>query len=175
MSDQDDSTLIRMAQQGNERAFEALLRRHYDRIYAMACSYCLNRDLAQDVAQEVCVSLARHIRHYKHNAAFLTWVYRITVNTAKNMLISRKRRSHYESQYARESSEHYDAGVHEAISQQQELKRIYNLPDPLRATVLLVFVEGLSHKDAASVLGCAEMTIAWRIFKARKILQEATV
>jgi RNA polymerase sigma-70 factor (ECF subfamily) len=172
MTTQEESQLIQKAQQGDERAFEALVRLHYDRIYAMACSYCLNRDLAQDITQEVCLILARNIRSYHHNAAFLTWVYRITVNTAKNMAISTRRRQKNEHEYSREASEQYDTGIHEALSHRQELARIHNLPDPIRTAVLLVYIEGLSHKDAAKILGCAEVTISWRIFKARKLLQE---
>lgn len=175
MDDKDDSTLIRQAQQGDERAFEILLRRYYDRIFAMACSWCLNRDLAQDITQEVCIKLAQHIRSYRHDAAFLTWVYRITINTAKNMAVSRRRRMHHEGQYAHEGSDLHDQGVHDALEHRQELQRIYRLPEPIRNAVLLVYVEGLSHKQAATALGCAEMTVAWRIFKARKLLQEIAV
>jgi RNA polymerase sigma factor (sigma-70 family) len=172
MAEADEYSLICRAQKGDERAFGELLRLYYDRIYAMACSYCLNRDLAQDITQEVCLSLAKNIRSFQHNSAFLTWVYRITINTAKNMFISARRRQNYEYEFSREVAQYMDAGVQDAIEHRQELKRIHNLPEAIRETVLLVYVEGLTHKDAAKILGCAEMTIAWRIFKGRKILKE---
>ncbi len=175
MTNHDEYVLICKAQKGDEAAFEALLRRHYDRIYAMACSYCLNRELAQDITQEVCLNLAKHIRSFKHNSAFLTWAYRITINTAKNMAISSRRRQHYEYEFSKDAVQHVDAEVHDALEHRQELKRIHALPDAIRETVLLVFVEGLSHKDAAHILGCAETTISWRIFKAKKLLQEPRV
>ncbi len=85
LHDEDDKTLITRAQQGDDRAFEELLRRYYDRIFAMACSWCLNRDTAQDVTQAVCMAIAKNIHGFKHDSTFLTWAYRITINTAKNV------------------------------------------------------------------------------------------
>jgi RNA polymerase sigma-70 factor (ECF subfamily) len=174
MQDQDDKALIIEAQHGNDRAFEKLLRLYYDRIFAMAYSWCRNGDLAQDITQATCIAIVKNIRSYKHDAAFLTWTYRIVVNTAKNMNLSTKRRMHYESEYVQDNADSHEPSSHEALEQRQLFDLVHSLPDIFKQPLLLVHFQGLNHKQAAQVLGCAEMTVSWRIHKARKLLAEKT-
>jgi RNA polymerase sigma-70 factor, ECF subfamily len=172
MREQDDRSLIIKAQQGDDAAFEELLRRYYDRIFAMACSWCLNRDRAQDITQTVCFAIAKNIRGYRHDAAFLTWAYRITINTAKNMAAGDRRRRENEQAYAQENAAAQAPSPHEILENREVLGLIHTLPDSLKQAVLLVHYEGLNHKQAAQILGCAEMTVSWRVHKARKLLGE---
>ena len=64
-----------------------------------------------------------------------------------------------------------DASQSQQVEAKQALKAVYALPEKLKETVLLVAWEGLSHAEAAKALGCAETTVSWRIFEARRKLK----
>ena len=169
----EESQLIKKAQEGDERAFEALLRNNYDRIFAMAYSWCQNPDTAQDITQQVCIAISRGIGGFKFQSSFLTWVYRITINTAKNMATAERRRRHMETSYTHDHHESVTySNAENLLSARQQLSRLDDLPAALKETLWLVHYEGLNHKQAAQVLGCAELTVSWRIHKARKLLGE---
>ena len=172
MSEADDKHLILQAQQGDERAFETLLRRYYDRIFGIAYSWCLKRDLAQDITQAICLAIVKNLRSYNHNATFLTWVYRIVINTAKNMAKGDRVRLYRESEFVQDNADQHVHSAHEVLEHQQTLALIHTLPDSIKQALLLVHYQGLNHKQAAQVLNCAELTISWRIHKARKLLAE---
>lgn len=172
MSEPDDKNLIMLAQQGDERAFETLLRRYYDRIFGIAYSWCLKRDLAQDITQAACLAIVKNIGGYNHNATFLTWTYRIVINTAKNMAKGDRARLSRESSFVRENADEHAPSAHDALEHRQALNLIHSLPEALKQALLLVHCQGLNHKQAAQVLNCAELTVSWRLHKARKLLAE---
>jgi RNA polymerase sigma-70 factor (ECF subfamily) len=173
MTDASDFELAELAAGGDEDAFTRLLERHYDLIFKIAFSWCGDRHEAEDVAQEVCVKLARGIGSFDGRSKFETWLYRVTVNTAKDSHRARKR-------YVREAQAELETalmnfqpatGPERHVALTRALDGVNTLPAKLRDAVMLVYVEDLSHKEAAQVLGCAEATISWRIFKARRKLK----
>lgn len=74
--------LVEKAAGGCRELFAALLEAYYARIYRLAWRFCGSQPLAEDIAQDVCVKLATAIRDYRGEAAFSTWVWRITYTTA---------------------------------------------------------------------------------------------
>ncbi len=169
-----DSELAANAAQGDAEAFSLLIERHYDRIYAMAYKWCRNRPDAQDAAQEVCIKLGEAIGQWRRDGAFTTWLYRIVLNTVRDMRRRQGTRSGYEGQFAQEEVMRPDEPSAEQVMLSRELYELVEaLPDKLRETVLLVFGEELSHSQAAEILGCAETTVSWRIHEARKQLAGA--
>jgi RNA polymerase sigma-70 factor (ECF subfamily) len=172
MFEASDSELIVHALDGDKRAFRALLDRHYMLIYKVAFKLCGHKEDAQDVTQDVCMKLADKLHSFKHDAAFTSWLYQITLNCVRDM--QRSRTNHRE----RERNYSQDAALNPAPKATQEkdlmrkeaLQRFHALPDDLREAVLLVAGEGMSHREAADVLECAESTVSWRLMKAKQLL-----
>ena len=176
MDDLDDFGLVDLACGGNARAFEILVSRHYDAMYKFAFRWCGNRSDAEDVTQEACIKLARNLGSFGKKSAFSSWLYRLVINTAKDW--HRDRARHHGSTKPDElpagetdSRKAPTAGVEDAYFAKQVFAGIGTLPTAERAAVILVLGEGLSHRQAAEVLDCAEGTISWRIHEARRKLK----
>ncbi|MBF0369059.1 MAG: RNA polymerase sigma factor [Magnetococcales bacterium] len=163
--------LAQQAQQGDQAAFASLLESHYERIHRLCYRWTGHTQDAEDLAQEVCITLARAITGYRGECAFATWVYRITLNTARDYHRSQKRRGERERGGADEATAADPAPDPErALISRLILHCISLLPEPLRGAVLLVHAEGLNHRQAGETLECAEGTISWRLSEARKNL-----
>ena len=165
-----DADLVAAAAAGDRDAFEALLRRHYDRIHGLAWRLTGSRADADDVAQDVCCGLAEKVSAFRGDARFSTWLCGITVNACHDW---RRRRRSFAGltdklavlaglAQAPDGRDAYDAvWLKSAIAR---------LKPALRDTVVLVVGEQLSHAEAAEILGIAEATVAWRMHEARRLL-----
>lgn len=171
--DSEDTRLIDLARAGNAKAFHDLLDRHYMTIYRMAFRFCGSQHDAEDVTQMACIKIADHLKDFKGQSAFTTWLYTLVLNTSRDWQRSQKR--HQSGHVGLDATEDLNSGEQspeQALSTRQQLDRVQALPEAEREALLLVFGEGLSHKQAAEVLGCAESTVSWRIHEARKKLSE---
>ena len=170
MSDQELAE--KAAKYGDAQALRTLLDRHYHTIYKMAYRWCGHVEDAEDVAQEACIKIARNIGEFRGSSAFTTWFYPIVLNTARDLFRANSARRTREAGYV-ETSElaagapptQEDTAIH-----REALAAVAELADDLKSAILLVAGEGLSHKEAGDILGCAEGTISWRIAKAREQL-----
>lgn len=169
MSEPEDGELIRRARAGDPRAFEMLVSRHYERMYAIAFKWTRNPADAEDVTQMACIKMARGIRKLIDERVFTTWLYRVVVNAAKDFFRQNKPTVSLPENNEPASE---NSNPEENLYTQEVLSEIYALPEKEKDAILLVFGEGLSHSEAAQVLGCAETTISWRIHKARERLSE---
>ena len=167
----DDEALIRAAQAGDGAAFEQLLERHYDTLYRFAYKWCGSRADAEDVTQQACMKLARSLDQYRFEAAFTSWLYTVVVNCAKDWARSQGRHSaaplETEGTVAEEAATASD-GVEHLAFLRQLLQRLDGLPEGIKETLLLVHAEGMTHGEAAAVLGVKESTISWRLHEFRK-------
>ncbi|TVQ84316.1 MAG: RNA polymerase sigma factor [Micavibrio sp.] len=166
---EDEDTQIRRAAGGDRAAFALLITRHYDKIYGIAWKFCGNRSDAEDVAQEAVIKIARAISSFRFEAAFTSWLYRLTVNAAKDFLRAQSRKSGREMPLKEElaaTGEESGSGLELKLL----LEAVDKLPDAQRDAVMLVCWEGLSHREAAEILDCAETTVSWRLYEARKKL-----
>jgi RNA polymerase sigma-70 factor (ECF subfamily) len=165
-----DADLVARAAGGDRAAFEALLRRHYDRIHGLAWQLTGSRADADDIAQDVCCALVEKIGAFRGEAKFSTWLTGVTFNAFRDF--RRRRRSLLGMTErlavlaglaaAPDGRDAYDAvWVKSAIAR---------LKPALRETVVLVAGQQLTHAEAAEVLGVAENTVAWRMHEARRLL-----
>ncbi len=173
MDNEQVERLIKRMAAGDSGAFRDLLDAHYTIIHRMAYRFCGNATDAEDVTQMTCIKLAQSVHQFGGGAAFTTWLYTVVMNTARDWQRSQGR--HQRGAVPIEIAENKVSAVDNPerhLEQKQQLERVAALPEAERDAVWLVFGEGLSHKDAAQVLGCAEGTISYRIHEARKKLAE---
>jgi RNA polymerase sigma-70 factor (ECF subfamily) len=171
MADNDpDADLVAAATAGDRDAFEALLRRHYDRIHGLAWQLTGSRADADDVAQDVCCALVEKIGSFRGEAKFTTWLTGITFNACRDM--KRRRRSFLGlteklSVLAGLASAPDGRDAYDAIWLKSAIAR---LKPAYRDTVVLVAGQQLTHAEAAEVLGVAEATVSWRMSEVRRML-----
>jgi RNA polymerase sigma-70 factor (ECF subfamily) len=166
-----DEELVRRAAGGDRSAFGALLERHYDRLLRVAWRHLGSSHDAEDIVQEVCCGLADKMRLFRGEAKVTTWLIGIVVNACRD----HRRRS---GAFARLRDRFGVVAGLQAHPDGRDLHRarwlasgIARLSPEVRSAVILVAGEGLSHAEAAGVLGCAESTVSWRMHEARKRLR----
>lgn len=181
MPDAREAELIERAKKGDGAAFGQLIRQHQRRIYACAVQMLGDRGEAEDAVQETFLRAYRAIDRFDGRAELSTWLYRICINVSLNTLRRRKRV---------DASDVNDPRVPEPAadpSQGQtdprhgaQARELYGrlstaldaLSPSLRATVVLVLIEGVPQREAATALGCSEGTVAWRVHEARRRLRD---
>lgn len=172
MENLEDIELVRLAKDGDSVAFENLAERNYTLVYKISYKWCGTKEDAEDITQEVFIKLARNIFSFKEESTFQTWLYRMAINTAKdftkvNDRNCKKEMAYLEEQKLKSNSNHKEVSLSEKLHQM-----IAQLPQKLKETALLVFSEGMNHKEAAAILNCAEKTISWRVFQVKKKLKK---
>lgn len=171
MDETDVKRLIGEVGAGNAAAFHQLIDGHYNIIYRMAFRFSGNKMDAEDVTQMTCMKLAQNISKFDGRAAFTTWLYQVVMNTARDHQRSQSR--HKYGAVDIDSVENIvstSEDTQKSLENKQQLDAVRALPEGEREAVWLVFAEGLTHKQAADILGCAEGTVSSRIHEARKKL-----
>lgn len=172
-----DADLVARAVSGGDAAFTALFHRYYERVRAFAYRIVLEGQAADDVAQETFIRAARHLPSMREGQAFLAWLFRIAANAARDQL--RAQRAHerkldaaFRSGVDAEPGGGGNNGDGDDDGAQRALGAMQALPPKQREAVALVFFENCSHAEAAQRVGCAESTISWRIFLAKRTLRK---
>lgn len=168
MLDARKNELIAQAVNGNRYAFQQLVEEEYMLVYRLCYKYCGIREDAEDITQEVFTKLGRSILSFKGESSFNTWLYRLTINCAKDYFRkNKKRETAFDESFDAPSN---DESQDEVLYKKQVLQAVTQLPKKLKDAVVLVYSEGLSHAETAKILGCSENTVSWRVHEARKIL-----
>ena len=173
------NALVEAAKAGDDRAFEALVRRYRKRIFALALHIIGSSSEADDITQDVFLKAYRALPQFEGRSQFFTWVYRMTVNRSLNARRDRARRGEDSDDPRLELAVAVDARSNP--SRAAELRQTYarllraldGLPADMRTTVILVSLQGMSHGEVAVVQNVSEGTIAWRMHEARRRLNEA--
>jgi RNA polymerase sigma-70 factor (ECF subfamily) len=170
--DGSDEQLARQAAAGDREALASLLDVHYDRIHRMAWHWCGSAEAAQDVAQDVCVKLATSIGKFRADAAFATWVWRITYNAAVDhlRLANKLQATAPAEMMALVDQPTGDTPEAEALTGDLWMA-VRGLPPQQRDAVLLVYAQDMSHAEAAGILDCSTNTVSWHLHEARKALK----
>jgi RNA polymerase sigma-70 factor (ECF subfamily) len=179
----DESVLVRRAKQGDLSAYDELVRRYQERIYATIYHMTSNHEDANDLAQDAFIKGFHALKSFKGGSSFYTWVYRIAVNKTINFLKQRKNRSQMSLDDIDFNAEH-DPDLVALISEKtprreidlSELQEKLNeamqkLSEPHRLVVTLHDVQGLSHDEIAEIMECNIGTVRSRLFYARQQLQ----
>lgn len=176
-----DEELVARVQQGDKKAYDLLVIKYQHKIVQLVNRYLKDPSEAQDVAQEAFIKAYRAIGSFRGDSTFYTWLYRIAINTAKNYLVSRSRRS---SQYEVDIQ---DAEAMENAPQLQGIETperllmndeivktirsaIEHLPEEMRTAIMLREFEGMSYEEIAEAMECPVGTVRSRIFRAREAI-----
>jgi RNA polymerase sigma-70 factor (ECF subfamily) len=179
----DEAVLVRQARKGDLGAYDELVRRYQERIYATVYHMTANHEDANDLAQEAFIKAFQALNSFKGGSSFYTWVYRIAVNKTINFLKQRKNKAQMSLDDIDTNAEH-DPDLVALISDKtprreialSELQEKLNtamqkLSEPHRLVVTLHDVQGLSHEEIADIMDCNIGTVRSRLFYARQQLQ----
>lgn len=172
MMNHSDMQLVDLSLNGNERAFESLVERHYLSVYSLSYKWCRIREDAEEITQDVFIKLTRSLGNFNRKSSFKTWLYRIVINTAKDFSRKNATRRSYESEFATDQDKKESDTPLAALRAREIYDAMDRLPVKQKAALMLVLTEGMNHKEAAQVLGCSETTVSWRIHQARKKLKQ---
>jgi RNA polymerase sigma-70 factor (ECF subfamily) len=179
----EELVLVKRARQGDLGAYDELVRRYQERIYATIYHMTSNHEDANDLAQEAFIKAYHALKTFKGGSSFYTWVYRIAVNKTINYLKQRKNKAQLSLDDIDFNAEH-DPDLVALISEKtprrevnlSELQEKLNaamqkLSEPHRLVVTLHDVQGLSHEEIAKIMDCNIGTVRSRLFYARQQLQ----
>lgn len=180
-SSADDKTLVRDAQRGDMAAFEELVARHRDKIYARALSMMRNEDAAIDLSQEAWVKAWQRLAQFQGDASFATWLTRITINLCLDQLRKQKRQRAESIEEMDEESGGMERQMPvittnptERLERGELRQRIDealgNLSDEHRTVLVLHEFEEMEYKEIARTMGCSIGTVMSRLFYARRKL-----
>ena len=159
---------IERAQGGDAAAFGELVDLYYDLIFRFSLKYTGQRQDAEDVAQQACIKLAKAIGSYRFESAFSTWLYTLVMNCARDWY--RQQRRHEGREEAAELAVSAGEVAESAVFLRQVLDRVSDMGDGFRDALVLVAGEGMSHREAAGLLGVKESTVSWRLHEIRRRL-----
>jgi RNA polymerase sigma-70 factor, ECF subfamily len=173
-----DEALIAEFQTGNQDVYRFLVERHQERIRNLLFSIFHDRDIIDDLAQEVFIKAYQALPNFRFEASFYTWLYRIAVNKSRDELRKKKLRRFFSFQTLDEGIEkelNVRLSVQPENRDTQELVAmgLQTLPEKFRTAVVLKDVEGLSYEEIAEVMQCELGTVKSRISRARAMLRKA--
>ncbi|MFL5346751.1 MAG: RNA polymerase sigma factor [Hyalangium sp.] len=184
----DDLTLVKRVRNGDQRAFKLLVERYQRKVYAVALGMLKDKEEAMDVSQEAFVKVYKYLDHFKGDASFYTWLYRITVNICIDVI--RKRAGaggeavEFDETMPMDVSEANIGALGSRLGtnpQKSALRRelaekiqeaLAALPEKHRAILLLREMEGMSYEDLSRTLDIPKGTVMSRLFHARAKVQK---
>ncbi|MDQ3301107.1 MAG: sigma-70 family RNA polymerase sigma factor [Myxococcota bacterium] len=180
-----ERTLLRRLRDRDERAFRELLEAHRDRVYNITYRMLGNRAEAEDVAQEVFITVFKTIDQFREESKFSTWLYRVTVNHCKNRIKYLARRHDRDRDELDETSQQQNGAIAGtpprtpqpdkalASAQMESILQdaIKTLDDDHRIVVVLRDIEDLSIEEICEITGLPDGTVKSRLHRARLALR----
>lgn len=178
-----DAKLVEMVQRGDKAAFNVLVLKYQHKVLKLVTRYVRDPVEAEDIAQEAFIKAYRALPSFRGESAFYTWLYRIAANTAKNVLVSSRRRlvdydldlqdpDDYAAQVLLKDSDTPEGMLLTEEIRHTVTEAMQQLPDDLREAITLRELEGLSYEEIADVMECPVGTVRSRIFRAREAIDK---
>ena len=179
-----DLALVQRVQKGDKDAFNLLVQKYQYRIRHLVSRFVKDATEQEDIVQESFIKAYRAIGRFRGDSAFYTWLYRISVNTAKNYIVASGRRPPTQDVDVddvvsiRAEGPLIESNSPDEILQNDQLVKavkdaIASLPEELREAIQLRELDGLSYEDIADVMDCPIGTVRSRIFRARESIESA--
>tara|TARA_B110000503_G_scaffold129120_1_gene201005 strand:+ start:1396 stop:2004 length:609 start_codon:yes stop_codon:yes gene_type:complete len=183
LSERDiDAALVTRVQQGDKKAFDLLVLKYQRKIIRLLSRMIRDQNEIEDVAQEAFIKAYKALPQFRGDSAFYTWLYRISINTARNWLSQNSRRPSSPNMNVSENDETFseidnltDSHTPEAEMVSREIaasvnQTIESLPEELRQAIVMREIDGMSYEDIALAMSCPIGTVRSRIFRAREAI-----
>jgi RNA polymerase sigma-70 factor (ECF subfamily) len=175
----EDAALVKLAQKGDTLAFEELVFRHRDKIYARAYTMMHSEDAALDLSQEAWVKAWQRLAQFQGDSSFATWVTRITINVCLDQLRKNKRQRAESIEELNEESGGVDRQMPVVtVDPTERLERgelrqkidtaLGKLTEEHRTVLVLHEFQEMEYKDIAQTVGVSIGTVMSRLFYARR-------
>ncbi len=188
-TDADDQHLVKAAQAGDRRAFQALYQRYERKVFSVAYGFLRNQEDALDVLQEAFIKVHRYLPNFEGQSSFYTWLYRIVANLCIDHLrrSGRKRDVEFDDRLRHDGGNEAASSTggrplgdpSAAIKNKEILAAVQDslghLSDKHRAVIVMRELQGLSYADMAKAMSCSKGTIMSRLFHARRNMQKLLV
>ncbi|MDF2649644.1 MAG: polymerase sigma70 factor [Paenibacillus sp.] len=177
MDKMTDEQLIDRVRQGHSDAYRVLVERHKSYIYTLVYRMVGHKETAEDLTQEVFVKLFRSLAHFRGDAKFTTWLYRMTTNLVTDFRRSQKRKP-YEALLDKMKGWFTDAREQpeEMAMLKDEQERMQallsELPDKYRLIMYLFHYKQLSYQEMSEVTGLPVKTLETRLYRGKAMLKE---
>ena len=165
MPSEEDDYLIESAKRGDEQALDTLFRRYYATMNRFAQKICPDQADAEDIAQDAFIKLMGSIRTFDGRSAFTSWLYRVVLNKAIDFRRRKSRRGQLTDDLRHVLPDKGEPTQDTTVTARQVVDIILEFPERERDAALLVLGEGLTHAQAAEIIGCPTGTIGWLLNK----------
>jgi RNA polymerase sigma-70 factor (ECF subfamily) len=183
---EEDEILVREFKEGNLEAYDKIVERYQKKIYGLSFNLCRNQMDAQDVTQEVLLTLFRKIETFQGKSAFSSWVYRITLNATYMRLRSKKKEPNvsiddlmpslngagYQQEKIQDWSEDTESLLFDNETRETIQKAVDLLPEKEKVVFILRDVEGLSTEKVSGILDLTIPAVKSRLHRARLFLRK---
>jgi len=178
-----DWALVQRVQAGDVRAFDPLITKYRERLYAIIYNMTANREDTSDLTQEAFIKAFRSIHSFKGDSSFFTWLYRIAVNASLTHLKRSRLRRFFsfdnldeqvsQSELLEALADRVKTDKPALVKELQEKlnEALQRLSLNHRTVVVLFEIEALSHQEIAQVMDCSEGTVRSRLHYAKQQLQ----
>lgn len=168
-----DLNLIRAFRAGNEAAFDRLFQKHQDYVYNVCLGVLGSPDDARDCAQETFLRVYRKVGEFRAEAAFSTWLYRVTVNVCVGHLRKRPKTAavSLEDENVREIPDEgpaVGAGVERGVDEALVRQVVAELPEDYRLVLVLRYFQDLSYEEMTRTLGYSLAQVKVKLHRARR-------
>lgn len=184
-NDDNDFQLVKRCQAGDKKAFESLVIKYEKEIFNLCYRMLLSPKRAEEAGQEAFMRVYKNIKKFRGESAFYTWLYKIAINLCLDILKKKRIKEilfsllKKEEEDTRQPEEIFISEMDdpEKTYEKREIKErirdaIAELNENHRAVVILIYYEGLGHKETAEILNEKLGTIKSRLNRALNILME---
>ncbi|URQ65982.1 sigma-70 family RNA polymerase sigma factor [SAR86 cluster bacterium] len=177
-----DLGLVKRVKAGDYQAFDLLVLKYQSRLISTAFKFVKDLQIAEDLVQDSFIKSFKSIGSFREDSTFYTWIYRITVNTSKNYLVSKKRKDELlQTDISKEENhviEPIDKDTPEDFFYANQLHKIIieslnRLGEDTKTALTLREFDGLSYEQIAEVVNCPVGTVRSRIFRGREVIDDA--
>jgi RNA polymerase sigma-70 factor (ECF subfamily) len=183
MTEQEiDWLLVQKVQAGDKNSFNMLVIKYRSRLFRLISRVVRNPSQAEDVVQESFIKAYRALPNFRGDAAFYTWLYRIGINDAKNLLSHQSRPQEIygvedDANTDSRNASLADLNTPETILAARQVatkinEAMDNLPPMLRTALALRELDGYSYGEISEIMGCPIGTVRSRIFRAREFISQ---
>ncbi|MCC3359685.1 sigma-70 family RNA polymerase sigma factor [Bacillus sp. REN16] len=158
----------------NEEKIKWLMDEYGQNIYTLAYTYVNQKQLAEDIAQDVFIKCYEKLDTFRHESSYKTWLYRITINKCKDVIRSSSYKYLIFTDYIK-SKKLIRSAESESIHNEEKLliaKQVMALPVKLREVIILHYYQELKTVEIAEMLDSNINTVKTRLYRARNVLEK---